>query len=235
LLEHEAAGRLSPGFAVSTDRARPDLIFVNLIHQALRVDGARLLATVAALPPDDRDDRLSRVREFYAKYREQLVSHHTHEDTLFFPALAARVGEDRMHLNELIAQHHQLDGVLQAVGEGLAAMADPDGDFSANRTRVAGDLSTMVGHLTTHLDLEERTALPLVVSDMPVAEYDELESKARKATPRGQSGFLIPWLAEHASPEQRKAWFRSAPPLRIVYRLNRRRYRRLEEALLPAS
>lgn len=124
---------------------------------------------------------------------------------------------------------------MQTVGDGLADLADPDGDFSANRTRVAGALSTMVEHLTTHLDLEERTALPLVVSDMPAAEYDELEAKARKATTREQSGFLIPWLAEHASPEQRKAWFRTAPPLRIVYRLNRRRYRRLNEALLPAS
>jgi hemerythrin-like domain-containing protein len=220
---------------LSTDRAMPDLIFVNLIHQALRVDGARLLVTIEALEPDDGDGRLSRVREFFDNYREQLVSHHTHEDRLFFPALAAHVGEARMHLDELAAQHDQLDGVLQAVGEGLAALAGPGGSFAANRNKVAGALSTMVQQLTAHLDLEERTALPLVVSDMPLDEYDELESTARKATPRGQSGFLIPWLAEHASPEQRNAWFQSAPPLRIVYWLNRRRYRRLDEALLPAG
>jgi hypothetical protein len=70
---------------------------------------------------------------------------------------------------------------------------------------------------------------------MPFAEYNELESKARKATPRGQSAFLIPWIVDHASADQRKALFRSAPPLRIVYWLNRRRYRRLDEALLPAG
>jgi hypothetical protein len=51
---------------------------------------------------------------------------------------------------------------------------------------------------------------------MPVAEYKKLESKARNATPRGQAGFLIPWIVEHASPDQRKSLFRSAPPLRIV-------------------
>jgi hypothetical protein len=149
--------------------------------------------------------------------------------------LAARVGDDRMHRDELVAQHHQLDGVLQAVGDGLADLADPEGDFSANRTRVAGDLSTMVEELNTHLDFEERAALPLFVSDMPVAEYKKLESKARKATPRGQAGFLIPWIVDHASPDQQKALFRSAPPLRIVNWLNRRRYRRLDEALLPAG
>jgi hypothetical protein len=121
------------------------------------------------------------------------------------------------------------------VGDGLVDLADPDGDFSANRTRVSGDLSTMVEELNTDLDFEERVALPLFVSDMPVAEYKKLESKARKATPRGQSGFLIPWIVEHASPEQRKALFRSAPPLRIVNWLSRRRYRRLDEALIRAN
>jgi iron-sulfur cluster repair protein YtfE (RIC family) len=220
---------------VSPDRTKPDLIFVNLTHQALSVDGARLVATVTALEPGDRESRLPGVREFYDHYREQLVAHHTHEDTLFYPALAARVGDDRMHRDELVAQHHQLDGVLEAVGEGLADLADLDGDFSANRTRVAGDLSTMAEELNAHLDFEERTALPLFVSDMPVAEYKKLESKARKATPRGQAGFLIPWIVAHASPDQRKALFRSAPPLRIVNRLNRRRYRDLDEALLPAA
>jgi hypothetical protein len=46
---------------------------------------------------------------------------------------------------------------------------------------------------------------------------------------------MIPWIVEHASPDQRKALFRSAPPLRIVYLLNRRRYRRLDKVLLPAG
>jgi hypothetical protein len=74
-----------------------------------------------------------------------------------------------------------------------------------------------------------------MVSDISVAEYRQLEYKVRKATPREQSGFMIPWVVEHASPEQRKALFRSAPPLWIIHRLNRRRYRRLDEALLPAA
>jgi hemerythrin-like domain-containing protein len=225
----------SPGFSVSPKPTQPDLIFVTLIHQALRADGPRLQATVASLQRDDPAARVAGAREYFERYRDQLVAHHTHEDELFFPALAARVGADRMHRDELVSQHGELGGVLQEIGDGLAAMAGSDGDFSANRTRAAGALSTMVDHLTVHLDLEERTALPLVVSDMPVAEYAELEAKARKATPREQSAFMIPWLAGHATPEQRKEWFRTAPPLRIVERLNRGRYRRLEAALLPAG
>src|SRR6476469_3743351 len=128
LVEHAAAGRHPPGFAVSKDRAQPDLTFVTLIHHALRVDGGRLVVTARTLEPDDRGGRLSGVKTFFENYREQLVAHHTHEDTLFFPALAARVGGDKMHLDELVAQHGQLDGVLRAVGDGLAVMADREAD-----------------------------------------------------------------------------------------------------------
>ena len=74
---------------MSSDRATPDLTFVNLIHRALRVDGERLKVTVAALSPDDAQDRVAGVRDIYDKYREQLIAHHTHEDDLFFPALGA--------------------------------------------------------------------------------------------------------------------------------------------------
>jgi hypothetical protein len=216
------------------DRSQPDLTFVTLIHRALRADARRLVAGVDALEPSDRGGRLGAVREYYACYREQLVAHHTHEDTLFFPALAVRVGEERMHLGELTSQHHDLDAVLQAAGEGLAALQDPGADFASGRAEVSRTLSEMGERLRAHLDLEERTALPLYASNLPVDEYDHLEARARKATPRAQARFLIPWLAEHAAPEQRSHWFRSAPPLRVVYRLNRRRYRRLERALLPA-
>jgi hemerythrin-like domain-containing protein len=215
------------------DRSQPDLTFVTLVHRALRADAERLVASVEVLEPGDRAARIGTLREYYACYREQLVAHHTHEDTLFFPALSVRVGEQRMHLGELTAQHHELDAVLQAAGERLAALQDPGADFGRSRDEAARTLSEMGERLRAHLDLEERTALPLYATNVPVDEYEHLEARARKATPRAQARFLIPWLAENATPEQRAAWFRSAPPLRALSLLHRRGYRRLAGALAP--
>jgi len=216
---------------VSGDRSKPDLTFVRLIHQSLRIDGTRLAAAIASLAPGDRPGRLPGIRAFFGQYRDQLDMHHSHEDELFFPALAARAGTDRTHLGELAAQHQALDRAVQAVGEALTALADPAGDFAIDRANAASALSAMTRLLDTHLTLEEQTVLPLIESDMPVAEYKELEIKARNATPRPQARFLIPWLVAHATADQRKALFRSAPPLRFAYWLNRRQYRRFDHAL----
>ena len=220
---------------MSVDRSKPDLTIVVLIHQALRADGARLVATVTSLQPGDQQGRVPGVRAYYDRYREQLIAHHTHEDTVFYPALAAKVGDDRMCRVQLEAEHAQLDDVLTSIGKGLDELAASNGDFSVRRDRVVADLTTMVDELGSHLDFEERVALPLFVSEIPVEEYNALEKKVRRATPRDESSFLIPWLAESATPAQRKAWFRTTPPLAIVYLINRRRYRRVDAALVART
>ncbi|MGH3273577.1 MAG: hemerythrin domain-containing protein [Streptosporangiaceae bacterium] len=216
---------------MSGNRSKPDLTLVNLIHQSLRADAARLAATVSALDPSGRPSRLPGIRAFFDQYRAQLATHHTHEDELFFPALEARAGADRMQLTALASQHEALDAALHAARDGLAALADPAGNFIADRARAAGALSAMAELIAAHLTMEEQTALPLTKTEMPAAEYKKLETKARKATPRPQAQFMIPWVIAHATPDQQKALYRSAPPLRLLNWLNRRRYLRLDQAL----
>jgi Hemerythrin HHE cation binding domain len=181
---------------MSRARPKPDLTLVTLIHQSLRADAARLAATIAELGPSDRRGRLPGVQAFFGQYREQLALHHSHEDVLFF-----------------------------------AALADPASDFTADRAEAASALSAMARVLDAHLRLEEQTAIPLFESDMPAADYKKLEARARKATTRPQAQFLVPWVVAHATPGQRKALFKSAPPLRVAHWLTRRRYRRLDQAL----
>lgn len=216
---------------MTASRSKPDLTLVNLIHQALRADAARLAAAVSALDPGDQRGRLPGIRAFFGHYRAQLATHHAHEDELFFPALAAIVGADRMHLDALAGQHEALDAALQTACDGLAALADPAGNFTADRASAAGALSAMADLIAAHLSLEEQTALPLTESEMPAAEYKKLETRARKTTPRSQAQFMIPWVIAHATPDQQKALYRSAPPIRLLYWLNRRRYRHLDQAL----
>jgi hemerythrin-like domain-containing protein len=218
-----------------TGARTPDRIFVDLIHQALRIDGTRLVDSVAALDSNHTQSRLPAIRVFFDRYCDQLRIHHSHEDKLFFPAVEARVGADRMRLGDLTQQHEVLDATLQAVSGRLATLADPCGDFTTGRTAAWDALAAMRRFLATHLDLEEATVLPLLESEIPAAEYKRLETQARRATPRAEAQFLIPWLVAHATPSQRKTLFRSAPPLRLINLVGRRRYRRLDNALVHCA
>jgi iron-sulfur cluster repair protein YtfE (RIC family) len=219
---------------MSGDRSKPDLTFVNLIHRALPADGARLAAAIAALPATERTTRLPGIRAFFGQYRDQLVMHHRHEDELFFRALAARTGAGKMQLHELDSQHQALDTAIHTAQDRLAELANPAGDFAADHANATRALSAMTELLNAHLTREEETALPLFETHMPAPEYKRLEARARKTTPRPLARFLVPWIITHATHAQRKALYKSAPPLRLVYRLNLRHYRRFDQALTPA-
>jgi hemerythrin-like domain-containing protein len=215
---------------VSVGGPKPDLIFVELIHKSLRIDGTRLLDSVAALNLEHGPRRVPAIRAFFDQYSNQLWLHHSHEDRIFFPVVEARVGSERMRLDELTRQHEALEAELRTISHELAVLNERGGDFAAGRVRACDALSMMGETLATHLDLEEATVFPLVESEIPVADYKGLESQARHATPRAQAHFLIPWIVAHATPTQRKALFRSAPPLRLVNLAARGRYRRLDRA-----
>jgi hemerythrin-like domain-containing protein len=214
-----------------TGKGKPDLLFVTLIHQALRVDADRLLAAVSALNFADVQ-RIASLRLFFDEYRGQLCLHHAHEDDLFFPALQAVVDESREPIAELEAQHEALDSDLQSIGHGLASLGTPSGDFAVEHADVVSSIIGMAKHLDAHLAMEEETVLPLMASAVPQATYKQLEAQARKLTPRRRARFLIPWIIGHASPDQRRGLFKSAPLLRAANMVNRHRYRLFDRALL---
>jgi hypothetical protein len=58
---------------VTSQDSRPDLLVVILIHQALRIDAARLASALAALRPGDRPGRVAAIGAFYDQYLGQLA------------------------------------------------------------------------------------------------------------------------------------------------------------------
>ena len=214
-----------------TGRQKADLLLVTLIHQALRIDAERLVAVASALNPADAQ-RIASLRLFFDEYREQLSLHHAHEDDLFFPALQAVVNESQVPIAELTTQHGTLDSDLQAIADGLASLGTSPGDFAAEHADVVSSMVGMAKHLDAHLTMEEETVLPLIASAVPQATYKQLEAQARKLTPRCRARFLIPWIIGHATSDQQSDLFKSAPPLRAVYLVNRHRYRLFDRALL---
>jgi hemerythrin-like domain-containing protein len=212
-----------------TGQPKPDLLFVTLIHQSLRVDADRLVAATAAVQSDGAH-AVPGLRAFFEEYSEQLCLHHSHEDTIFFPALQSVLEPDQVPFEELARQHEALDADLQAVRDGLTALSPPSGNVTTRRD-VVDAMSGMAAHLGAHLAMEEETVLPLIESALPPATYKQMEAQARKRTPRGRARFLIPWLVAHAAPDQQRALFQGTPPLRAIYLVNRHRYRVLDRAL----
>jgi hypothetical protein len=79
-----------------------------------------------------------------------------------------------------------------------------------------------------HLDFEDEDLVPLFARHFTASEYDELTQAAMKGLSFSQALFSVPFIMHWATPADRAKLLVDAPlPLRVVFRLTRRRHARL--------
>jgi hypothetical protein len=120
------------------------------IHDQFRVAAQRLSLLV------ERDPDLGWVARAFAPLADTLHHHHHAEEALLFPALVRRAGIDP---ERLVGDHEELTTSISAVEQSLAPGAD---------RHVAKEVIARFGEiLVTHLDREERAAIPCLLDMSP--------------------------------------------------------------------
>lgn len=202
-----------------------------VFHHALRRDLARLEAAVRQTPVGD----LPTWRGLDRRWRllvTVLHHHHTIEDAAFWPPVRARLDAagDRAGcelLDEMEAEHAQLDAALAAGTDAAAAMAShPCSDHrNALDVRVTAARSTLLGHLAH----EEAQALPLLQRVMTPEDHAAAEAAARAGYPARLLPFLLPWSTEGLPSAVQRRLLAGNPVLRLALRALRPRFRRHEQ------
>ena len=214
--------------AATAAATTPDLAGYHAVHAALRAAPHRMVAAVRDLDPSDRG-RTTAFARYWRGFAGEVHAHHTVEDVAFFPDLVARIPSTRTLIDRTDADHHHLD-VLMA-----------DGTAACERLVAGGDvrslpviLEALAAHMDEHLDLEDVEVLPLIERTYTPAEYEALERVAIKEVGMGaQAAFSIPFILAAVTPEERARMIGTAPlALRVLHRLTRGRFARLDAAAL---
>jgi hypothetical protein len=204
----------------------PDLSSYYLVHRAIRRSADHLAAALAAFDEPDRKRRRA-LRWWYDGFAAELHTHHTLEDTIFFPALAEKVPafaayeagleDDHAHLDEVIAS-------LTAAVHGLTGGAGNAGDHHAVAVRQSAELARF---LHQHLGVEDDDVLPLFERHFDADEYAALDGRVIKATPPKHLLFMVPWAVASAEPAEAERLLAEAPlVVRGIWTVTRGRYLR---------
>lgn len=161
----------------------PDLTGYRLLHRGMRRDAARLGEAVARMTEADHRRRAPVLGRWYAGFLGEFRHHHTVEDEIFFPALAARVALFEDEVEHLGDEHRRLEEVLVAVEAAVGDLAHPHGTFTASHSSAVDAVHDASRELTAHLDHEDADVLPLFVAHMSVIDFDEIEQRAAKSLP----------------------------------------------------
>jgi hemerythrin-like domain-containing protein len=183
-----------------TGDPRPDTLGMRLAHRSMLRDAHRLtelLQQLAATPADRT--RAAAVAAYVADYCDSIHHHHTAEDDVLWPVLAASAGP-HLDLAELTDDHTALDPLLDRIRAGATAYAArPDEDAA---TALAVDLAELRDLLEEHIADEEASVLPAIEEHMSVRDWAAVEGAIRK---RATLSFEAPRVLAVVTPEERRA------------------------------
>ncbi len=137
-------------------------------HHAFRRDLARFLRAIGEIKAGDTA-RIDAVREEWEKsYREALHGHHTMEDSTIFPDIQNKHPDLVTALEQLTAQHHEIDPLLERVSASLGDLAQGES------TEVT--LNELKKLLDNHLSFEEAQITPSLreAKDFPVPADEQM-------------------------------------------------------------
>lgn len=195
-----------------------DLTIMLAMHDAFRRDLGYLAAAAARFRGADPQRRNALVTG-YELFTYQLRHHAMLEDRHLWPQAAARLTTSPHAvavLDEMEAEHAQLDPALAAVNAAIAA-ADVDSD--AAQRRLADAAGALTGVLRDHLLHEEREALPLLKQSITRREWLAVGRVSRKEFGLRGTARYFPWLLDGADPDRSAQVLGLLPaPVRVAYR-----------------
>lgn len=201
------------------------------IHTCLRKGGRAIAEAVRTLDVSDRD-RVDALRRYWEGYAAEVLSHHTIEDDIFFPALVERATSAAPLLARVDHEHHLLDELMAAGDAAMVAVVE--GAAADRAATVLEHLDVLMHH---HLAFEDAELLPLIAVNFEQTEYDQLHKQAIKSLGFGkQALFAVPFIGSWLDDDQRAQLLGTAPlPFRILYRATRRGHERLAALALGAA
>ncbi len=196
-----------------------DVGIMLLIHDAFRRDLGRLVTAVKALPGRD-NPQVAAISDHWRFLDDQLRHHHHVEDDQLWPLVRAHLSgtpADLGVLETMEADHRRLEPLVDAVTTGLARLPDTTGSSEDGGTVEA--LEQLGAALSSHLDAEERLAVPLVKANIGVAEYAGFVKAQRRAVGLRGAARFFPWILDGADTTTTQATLGHLPaPLRLAYR-----------------
>lgn len=211
-------------------RRAADLTGYLAIHQAMRVANDQLVRGIGTAQVAD-PKRATALARWFRGYSDELRTHHHIEDDIVFPELLARVPDYAEYSDSLAGDHHQLDGLIDALREALAYWAafERETDAARDARYTALDLAVELrDFLEEHLAIEDADVLPMVQRNFTFEEYAELEKQAGKAITIRQAMFTAPWyMATVDAAAAARTWHEAPLALKIIHVLARRSYAKL--------
>lgn len=186
-----------------------DLGIMMALHDAFRRDAERLSRASARFAGDDPDRRAA-LLVGWRLLSGELHHHHGVEDNRIWPQARRRCGPDALAVLQAMEDEHALvDPAISAVD---ASFETPD------CASLPDAVDYLVGVLRTHLDHEERYALPVLQQTITPGEWRALSRSIQREMGLKGAAAVLPWMMDELPPQRARQVLDELPvPMKLLY------------------
>jgi hemerythrin-like domain-containing protein len=187
-----------------------------VVHRVFRREFRSIPELVLATQAGDVD-RASVVAGHARLILSGLHLHHTSEDDLLWPLLRERAARSADIVSRMEAEHAAIDELIERLATVLGrweAEARP-----AVGEEVAGLVERLGGLVIEHLDIEERSIIPLAAATITPQEWALVGKAGVAKMTRAELPLMFGAVMEDASQPERQLMLRNLPlPVRVLMR-----------------
>lgn len=182
------------------------------IHKAIRKNLATYAEKASSLSNVTNEQIRKLRKNFYFNW-QIIEDHHLNEDNRAFPSAAKRDPEFAKQMDSLIADHHEIDDLVQQIGDALdcAQISAAQSDRVMYFEQFQQLVNAMNEKMVYHLDREEAIVIPSVMEYFPVEEQMAMEAAILKNMPLEHHAIMVPWMLQALEVEERNAAFQALP------------------------
>ncbi len=172
----------------TTERA--ELIGFILTHSLLRNELPRLAAGLAGGPMTPEEEVV--VEDQVRLVTDHLLRHHQEEDEFHWPLLVSRAPGATRLLALLEAEHTEMDPLVDVVR-----------DRGLSRSRRAAAMSTLSELVLAHLEVEDRSVVPLLAVHVTAEEQRDSMARSRAKIPPADELPVLAMMLAAADEDER--------------------------------
>ncbi len=175
------------------------------------------------------------VGQWLADLDMTLHIHHEGEDELLWDKLSSRAPACALHVEQMRAQHQEVQALLAEAGPLLEAWTSSADATVAEQLAVAYE--NIRATLDVHLRREVVEVIPVGEKVISKDEWAKLGEHGVSAVPRSRLMPVLGMLIANASPEDRTPFWRALPlPPRVLWRIfGKRQYEAQYRELFPGQ
>lgn len=179
-------------------------------HRALMRD-TQMLNSVASRINSFSKEQISKLRKWYEFYWTMMEQHHQAEDDILFLELEKRMNQPSEIIEAMEVEHNRLqfliDEIKRLIGEAEREPASVE-TLKAELTRYTGELLHL---FSSHIAGEEKYVYEMMTSHFSPTDQRAIEEKVKRKAPMTYLSYMIPWLHDSLSIEEKKRLDRALP------------------------